>query len=102
MEFEGCKTAPAVSEWGRTLDGFITAKLQAVNLLPQPEADRHTLIRRLTRPHRPAADGADGAVCGDTKPGAYERLVDFLAKPAFGERWGRHWLELCVLVKQWS
>ena len=32
---------------------------------------------------------------GDTKPGAYERLVDrLLAKPAFGERWGRHWLDV--------
>jgi hypothetical protein len=90
--------APASGEWGRTaVDGFVAAKLQAANLSPQPEADRHTLIRRLTL----GLTGLPPTVAGmeqfvrDTKPGAYERLVDrLLAKPAFGERWGRHWLDV--------
>ena len=90
--------APAVGEWGRTpVDGFITAKLQAANLSPQPEADRHTLIRRLTLglTGLPPTVAEMEQFVRDTKPGAYERLVDrLLAKPAFGERWGRHWLDV--------
>ena len=90
--------APAVSEWGRTpVDGFIIAKLQAANLSPQPEADRHTLIRRLTLglTGLPPTVAEMEQFVWDTKPGAYERLVDrLLAKPAFGERWGRHWLDV--------
>ena len=88
--------APAV-EIGADADGRIHyRKLQAANLSPQPKADRHTLIRRLTLGLRPAADGGrDGAVCGDTKPGAYDVWsIRLLAKPAFGERWGRHWLDV--------
>ena len=90
--------APPAGEWGRTPgDGCITAKLQAVNLSPQPEADRHTLIRRLTLglTGLPPTVAEMEQFVGDTKPGAYERLVDrLLAKPAFGERWGRHWLDV--------
>ncbi len=66
-------------------------------LTPSPEADRRTLIRRLTYdlhglPPTPEEVAAFGA---DPSPDAYERLVDrLLASPRYGERWGRHWLDV--------
>src|SRR5262249_60688814 len=60
-------------------------------------ADRRTLIRRvyfdlIGLP--PTPDEVESFV-SDKRPGAYERLVDrLLASPAYGERWGRHWLDL--------
>jgi hypothetical protein len=79
------------------IDRFILAKLAAAGLSPSPEADRATLIRRVTldltglppSPEEVAAFVADGS------PKAYENLVDrLLASPHYGERWGRHWLDL--------
>ena len=63
----------------------------------RPPADRRTLIRRRDlRPDRPAADARGGRrVPGDDSPDAFEKVVDrLLASPAYGERWGRHWLDL--------
>jgi hypothetical protein len=78
------------------IDAFVRARLAAEHLAPSPEADRSTLIRRLSLdlcglPPRPE----DVEVFRrDRQPGAYERLVDrMLASPAYGERWGRHWLD---------
>ncbi|MEX2015149.1 MAG: PSD1 and planctomycete cytochrome C domain-containing protein [Candidatus Hydrogenedentales bacterium] len=78
-------------------DQFILAKLESAGLAPAPAADKRTLIRRLyfdliglpPEPHVVEAFVADDA------PDAYERLVDeLLASPHYGERWGRHWLDL--------
>ena len=78
------------------IDAFIRARLEAEHLAPSPEADRSTLIRRLSLDLRglpPRPDEVE-AFRRDTAPGAYERLVDrMLASPAYGERWGRHWLD---------
>lgn len=91
---------PAVrdSRWGRTpIDRFILARLEREHVKPAPEADRVTLIRRLSLdlvglPPTPAE--VDDFV-GDRSPTAYARLVErLLASPHFGERWGRHWLDL--------
>jgi hypothetical protein len=91
---------PAVgtSSWVRTpIDVFVLAGLQARGLKPAPPADRATLIRRLTfdlhgLPPTPA--DIDSFV-NDTNPHAYEKLVDrLLASPRYGERWGRHWLDV--------
>ncbi len=92
---------PAVAgEVGRPVhpvDAFIRATLAAQNLSPSPEADRHTLIRRLSfdllgLPPSPAEIAAFAA---DRDPRAYERLVDrLLASPRYGERWARHWLDV--------
>src|SRR4051812_11600462 len=79
------------------VDRFILAKLEAAGLHPSPEADRATLIRRVTldligMPPTPE-ELADFEK--DASPLAYERLIDrLLASPHYGERWGRHWLDL--------
>jgi hypothetical protein len=84
--------------WVRNpIDAFVLARLEKEGISPSPEADRVTLIRRanldlLGLP--PTPDEVDAFV-RDTRPDAYERLVDrLLASPHYGERWGRHWLDL--------
>ena len=91
---------PAVrrADWPRNpIDAFVLAKLEAKGLAPAPEADRRTLLRRLTfdlhglppTPDEVAAFAADGS------PDAYDKLVDrLLASPRYGERWARHWLDV--------
>ncbi|MBW3542588.1 MAG: DUF1549 domain-containing protein, partial [Planctomycetes bacterium] len=78
------------------LDRFVLARLQSEGLAPSPEADRPTLIRRLSLDLRglpPSLEEVERFV-NDGSPDAYERLVDeFLGSPHFGERWGRHWLD---------
>ncbi len=86
------------SSWCRTpIDAFILNRMQAAGLKPSPEADRFTLIRRLSLDLRgltPSLEEVD-AFLKDTRPDAYERLVDrFLASPHYGEKWARHWLDL--------
>jgi hypothetical protein len=66
-------------------------------LTPAPEADRRTLIRRLTFDLHglPPSPEEVEAFVSDTAPDACERLVDrLLASPRYGERWGRHWLDV--------
>ncbi len=79
------------------IDAFVLARLDAEGLKPSPPADRVTLCRRLgldllgLPPNPTEID----RFLADTTPGAYERLVDrLLASPRYGERWGRHWLDL--------
>ena len=89
---------PAAGDWGRTpIDGFVLAKLRAAKLQPQPEADRYTLIRRLTLglTGLPPTVNEINRFIADKEPKAYERLVErLLEKSAYGERWGRHWLDV--------
>ncbi len=100
--FQPLKKAPlpAVhdSRWMRSpIDRFILARLEREHLPPSPEADRPTLIRRLSLDLTglPPTTSETDAFRADPAPGAYERLVDrLLASPHFGERWGRHWLDL--------
>jgi mono/diheme cytochrome c family protein len=91
---------PAVKDpkWARNpIDRFILARLDKEGLTSSPEADRVTLIRRLSLDLLglpPTPEEVD-AFCADGRPDAYERLVDrLLASPHYGERWGRHWLDL--------
>ncbi len=84
--------------WVRNpVDGYILVNLEAQGLQPSPEADRVTLIRRLSfdlagLPPTPAE--VDGFV-NDSAPDAYERVVDrLLASPHFGERMAIYWLDL--------
>jgi Protein of unknown function (DUF1549)/Planctomycete cytochrome C len=91
---------PAVKnrQWCRnSIDAFLARRHETESLKPAAEADRVTLIRRLTYdltglPPTPAEVDAFAA---DSAEGAYERLVDrLLASPHYGEKWGRHWLDL--------
>jgi hypothetical protein len=85
-------------EQGRTpVDAFLLAELRKHDLSFAEEADQTTLARRVYLDLiglPPTAEAVD-AFLADTKPGAYERLVDrLLSSPHFGERWGRHWLDV--------
>lgn len=79
------------------IDYFVLAKLQAAGLAPSAQAERATLIRRVSLDLLgipPTPSEVDSFV-NDARPHAYERLVDrLMASPAYGERWGRHWLDL--------
>ena len=84
---------------GRTspIDALVQMRLKENGLSPSPEADRYTLVKRLYYDllGLPPEPEAVEAFVNDAAPGAYERLVDDLLKsPHFGERWGRHWLDL--------
>ena len=79
------------------IDQFILARLQADGFTPAPEADRRTLIRRLTfdLTGLPPTPAEIAEFENDARDDAYERLVDrLLDSPAYGERWARHWLDL--------
>lgn len=79
------------------IDRFLFAKLSEKNLRPAREADRRTLIRRLYFDllGLPPTMEAIEAFEADTRPDAWERLVDdLLASPHYGERWARHWLDI--------
>jgi hypothetical protein len=84
--------------WGRNpIDAFLLHRLEAAGLKPATPADRRTLIRRVTfdLTGLPPTPAEIKAFLNDTRPGAYERVVErLLASPAYGERWGRHWLDL--------
>lgn len=88
----------AGSAWARNeIDHFIYAKLKEQGIAPSAAADKATYLRRVTLDLTglpPTAEEAK-AFLTDTKPGAEERLVDrLLASPRYGERWGRHWLDV--------
>src|SRR5438105_2817074 len=94
--------------WVRNpIDAFVLARLHHAGLRPAPdldelgEAGRRTLIRRVTfdliglPPTGDIETGEVEAFVRDSSSDAYERLVDrLLASPRYGERWGRHWLDV--------
>jgi hypothetical protein len=84
--------------WPRSpIDAYILEKLESARLTPAPEADRRTLLRRVYFQliGLPPTPEQVAAFLADKRPDAYERVVDrLLASPQFGERWGRHWLDL--------
>ncbi|WP_435008198.1 PSD1 and planctomycete cytochrome C domain-containing protein [Tundrisphaera lichenicola] len=85
-------------DWVRTpIDAFILAGLERDGLQPAPEADRATYLRRVSfdLTGLPPSPEEVRAFDNDTSPDAYEKLVDrLLASPRYGERWGRHWLDV--------
>ncbi len=90
---------PAVknSKWVRNpIDAFILAKLENEQVEPSREADRPTLLRRVSLDliGLPPTPPEVSAFVADESPDAYERAVDnLLQSPHYGERWGRHWLD---------
>jgi mono/diheme cytochrome c family protein len=90
------RSDPAVKR-RNPIDGFLAAAMAQKHLKPSPPADRRTLIRRayldlLGLPPEPAEVEV---FVNDRSPNAWERVVEkLLASPHYGERWGRHWLDL--------
>ncbi len=86
------------SAWGRTpIDAFVLANLEKNGLQPAPPADKRTLLRRvyLDLIGLPPTPLEQKTFLEDRSPEAYGRVVDdLLARPQFGERWARHWLDV--------
>jgi hypothetical protein len=86
------------ASWARSdIDRYVLGKLEQAGLKPSGDADKTTLIRRVTfdLTGLPPTPEEIDAFVNDETPGAFEHLVDrLLASPAFGERWGRHWLDV--------
>lgn len=93
-------TPPAVKQtsWPRTpIDRFVLSQLETAGQSPAAEADKRTWIRRvyLDTLGLPPTPEVVAAFLADESPAAHERVIDeLLASPRFGERWGRHWLDL--------
>src|SRR4051794_12336781 len=92
--------APAVKNAGWAagdIDRFVLAKLEQAGLRPSPPSDKRTLLRRVTFDLTglpPTPEEVD-AYLADSSPDALAKVVDrLLASPTFGERWGRHWLDV--------
>jgi mono/diheme cytochrome c family protein len=93
-------TPPPVANaaWVRNaVDAFVLARLEKAGLRPAEEADKYTLLRRVSLDLRglPPTPREVEEFAKDTSPDAYEKAVDrFLQDPAYGERWARMWLDL--------
>ncbi len=79
------------------IDYFILSKLEAAGIKPSPPADPRTLVRRAYVDlwgYKPTYEEVE-AFAADHAPDAYARLIDrLLASPHYGERWGRHWMDV--------
>ncbi|MBI1356364.1 MAG: DUF1553 domain-containing protein [Acidobacteria bacterium] len=88
---------PPGAQDANPVDAFLAARLAEKGLTPSPEADPRTLVRRLYLDLLglpPTPEQVDAYVA-DASPDKWARLVDeLLASPHYGERWGRHWLDL--------
>jgi hypothetical protein len=99
-------TRPAIPSFNRDpkgsaptnpIDAFVRARLAKEGLAPAPPATREQLIRRVTFDliGLPPTPEEVVAFVNDTSPDAWEKVIDrLLASPHYGERWGRHWLDL--------
>jgi len=102
-------TAPVAKFWslsplrnpvvptGREIDSLLLAALEAKGLKPAPPADKRTLIRRATYDLTglPPTPDEIHRFLKDESPDAFAKLIDrLLASPRYGERWGRHWLDV--------
>jgi hypothetical protein len=94
------ESAPSVKDtsWVRTdIDRFVLAKLESKGLHPGPDAEPEALVRRVYFDliGLPPTPEQIDAYVNDPSSNRYERLVDqLIASPQFGERWGRHWLDV--------
>lgn len=86
------------SDWARNaVDDFILDRLERAGVEPAPAADKPTLLRRVTFDLHglPPTPEELEAFLADSSPQAFENVVDrLLASPRYGERWGRHWLDV--------
>jgi len=94
------QTLPAVphKDWAKTpIDQFVLAKMEKHGLVPAPPAERRTLLRRASIDliGLPPSNADLDAFLKDKSPEAFPRAVDrLLSSPQYGERWGRHWLDV--------
>ncbi len=94
------RTPPETKDksWGHCpIDQFILSRIEEKGLKPSRDADRTTLVRRVyfDLVGLPPTPAQVEAFVKDTRPDAYERLIDgLMTSPHFGERWGRHWLDV--------
>jgi hypothetical protein len=91
------EASPRKSWVQNPIDAFILAQLEANNLQPAPKADKRTLCRRayFDLTGLPPTEQQLEEFLSDESPDAWEKLIDkLLASPHYGERWGRHWLDL--------
>ena len=99
---------PAVKNaaWAKTdIDRFVLARLESAGLEPGADAERIVLVRRLYFDliGLPPTPAEIARFVNDQSPHAYENLVDrLLASPRFGERWGRHWLDVARFAESMS
>ena len=88
---------PAVKNAGNPIDAFLTAARERKGLTALPETDKYTLLRRvyLDLVGIPPTPDQVRAFLGDRSANSYEKVVDrLLASPQYGERWGRHWMDV--------
>src|SRR5213075_3069610 len=92
--------------WVRNpVDAFVAAEHERRGLTPRPEPPRHVLLRRvyLDLVGLPPTRAELTAFLADTSPDAYEKVVDrLLASPEYGERWGRHWMDVWRYSDWWG
>ncbi len=95
--FQPVTRPPVPSGDGHPVDAFVGTRLKTNGLVPNAAADARTLLRRVTLDLTglPPTPEETHAYLQDTAPGAFERLIErLLASNAYGERWGRHWLDV--------
>ena len=99
--FSRCRSDAACRQGyclGRHADrSFHPCGMEAKNLKPAPAADKRTLLRRVTYDlvGLPPTPEEIDAFLKDNTPHAFDRVVEsLLASPGYGERWGRHWLDI--------
>ena len=88
---------PAGPTGASPVDRFLDAEFRKAGIRPNPPADRRLLLRRATfdLTGLPPTEAETAAFLDDRSPDAFARVVDrLLASPAYGERWGRHWLDI--------
>jgi hypothetical protein len=92
--------------WARNpIDAFLAAEHDKRGLSPQPEADRRTLLRRvyLDLIGLPPTREELAAFAANTSADAYDKVVDrLLDRPQYGERWGRHWMDVWRYSDWWG
>jgi hypothetical protein len=87
------------------VDAFLATAWEEHGLTPQPQADKRLLLRRVTLDLTglPPTPEEFDAFLKDTSPDAYEKVVDrLLASPAYGERWGRHFMDVWRYSDWWG
>jgi hypothetical protein len=90
-------TVPTASSFEHPIDRFLEQTRRAQGLTAAPRADRRTLLRRayLDLIGLPPTPEETAAFLADSRPDAWERVIErLLASPHYGERWGRHWLDV--------